>query len=121
MVKLSDAWKNLEKAVAAKLRGERIVRGNDYGKSMLDVEHPYFSIDCKYRASLAIWGWYKKLKTDTKKLYPNSGKIALLASRSKNSSTILITLSIDDFIECLNRKDIYDYIKGENDDREQEH
>jgi hypothetical protein len=112
----SGQWKELEKEVARRLRGVRLERGNDYGKAQLDVEHKYMAIDCKWRSTLALWGWFTKLLADNKKIYPGENKIPILAVKKKGQRGILIVIEIDDFIECLNRKDVYNYIKGEQDD-----
>jgi hypothetical protein len=45
----SQSWKNLERKSAKLLDGIRVYRGNDFSKSLPDVDHPYFGIECKYR------------------------------------------------------------------------
>jgi hypothetical protein len=46
------AWKALERTVAKKLGGKRIYRGADFSKSLPDVDHPLFALECKYRKGL---------------------------------------------------------------------
>ena len=45
------AWKNLEKTVAEILGGVRHVRVS-YSEKAQDVDHEYYTVECKYRKSL---------------------------------------------------------------------
>lgn len=52
----SQAWKDLERAVAKAVNGDRVSRGGDFSKSAVDVEVadlPFLKIDAKYRKSHA--------------------------------------------------------------------
>jgi len=49
--KSSKSWKDLEKKVPKILGGKRLSRGSDYSQSLPDVEHPIFSIECKYTST----------------------------------------------------------------------
>jgi len=49
---MGAAWKQAERQAAKALGGKRNSRGADFGKSMPDVEHPLFSVECKYRKQL---------------------------------------------------------------------
>jgi hypothetical protein len=49
---MSTAWKSAERHAAKALGGQRNSRGGDFGKSAPDVEHPLFSVECKYRKQL---------------------------------------------------------------------
>lgn len=74
----SNAWKNLEKTVAAVLDGVRIHRGGDFSESLPDVIAPTESIfglpgrthaivaECKYRAKHPWITKFKKLVRSTK-------------------------------------------------------
>lgn len=50
-MKQKDAWKVLERHVADVLGGKRITRGGDFSQSLPDVDHSFFSIECKYRSA----------------------------------------------------------------------
>lgn len=102
MGKVSNAWKNLEKTAAEKLGGTRLVRGNDFSQTLLDVEHPVFSIDCKWRTSLTTVRWFDKLVDDTNKLYPKKGKIPILVLKEKGMRGELVVISMSDFLDILN-------------------
>lgn len=105
MSKQSTAWKNLERTAAKKLGGIRIVRGDDFSQSLLDIEHPFWAVDCKYRSTLALEGWYTKLCEDNKKLYPDQGKIPILVVKKRGMRGELVVISIDDFLKVI--KDEY--------------
>lgn len=47
-------WKVLEKEVARRLDGTRVVR-ESFNKSDCDVRHPLYSIECKFRADVGAW------------------------------------------------------------------
>jgi hypothetical protein len=49
---VSHAWKDLERIVAKKLGGTRNTRGADFSRSLPDVQHALFSVECKYRKAL---------------------------------------------------------------------
>jgi hypothetical protein len=49
---MSTPWKNIEPHAVKLLGGTRNSRGGDFGKSASDVEHPRFSVECKYRKIL---------------------------------------------------------------------
>jgi hypothetical protein len=97
----SESWKTLEKTVANKIGGVRLVRGNDWSQSILDVEHPKFSIDCKWRSSLATVTWFKKLLRDTAKIYPNKYKIPILVIKEKGMRGELVVIDFDTFLALI--------------------
>lgn len=100
MGKVSSAWKELERTVAKKLGGKRIVRGNDFSQTLLDIEHPFWAIDCKWRSSLATVTWYKKLVKDTKKLYGDT-KIPILVIKEKGMIGELVVIGLEDFLNII--------------------
>lgn len=104
MGKVSAQWKALERTAAKRLGGTRIIRGNDFSQPLLDVEHPIYAIDCKWRTSLTTVRWYEKLVLDNKKIYPKQGKIPLLVLKEKNMRGELVVLSMDDFLKMINDK-----------------
>jgi hypothetical protein len=102
MGKVSQQWKALEKTAARKLGGVRLVRGDDFSQSILDVEHPLFAIDCKWRTSLAVVTWFQKLIKDNEKIYGKGRKVPILVIKKKNMRSELIVIDIEDFIKVVN-------------------
>jgi hypothetical protein len=102
MSKVSQQWKALEKLVAQKLGGVRLVRGEDFGVSMLDVECDQWAVDCKWRSSLATVTWYKKLIKDNDKIYGRGKKVPILVIKEKGMRGELVVISLDDFINVVN-------------------
>jgi len=118
MSKRSQAWKNLEKKAAEKLFGTRLVRGDDFGLSMLDVEHDWLAIDCKWRSTLATASWFKKLEKDNEKIYGKGRKVPILVIKEKNMRSELVVIDIDDFVRIVNDKK-YTIEPKENDNGEE--
>ena len=113
MAKQSTSWKNLERKTAKKLGGVRISRGNDFSKSDLDVLHPRFAIENKYRQKWGFIKHYDKLVNDARRLYPKEKKIPVLVVKEANRVGEFVIISLDDFgsivkEEILNGKDSYD-------------
>lgn len=102
MGKVSQQWKALEKTAARKLGGVRLVRGDDFSQSILDVEHPLFAIDAKYRSTLATVTWFKKLVSDNEKIYGKGNKIPILVIKQKGMRGELVVIDIEDFIKVVN-------------------
>lgn len=102
MARVSQQWKELEKIAAKKLGGVRLVRGNNFSESMLDVEHPWLAIDAKWRTSLATATWFKKLCKDNEKIYGKGKKIPVLIIKEKGMRGQLVVIDLDDFITVVN-------------------
>jgi hypothetical protein len=102
VVKVSEQWKALEKLIAKKVGGTRLIRGNDFGVSMLDVEHPWLAIDAKWRSELAVVTWYLKLVKDCDKIYKGQNKIPILVIKKKGMRGELAVILLDDFIKVCN-------------------
>jgi len=102
MAKVSQQWKALEKTAARKLGGERLVRGDDFSQSILDVEHDFLAIDCKWRTTLAVWTWFQKLVNDNAKIYGKGKKVPILVIKKKGMRSELVVIEIDDFIKVVN-------------------
>lgn len=102
MPKHTETWKALERTAARKLGGERIVRGDNYSQSLLDVEHSWLAIDAKWRSSLATAKWFKKLVKDNEKIYGKGRKVPILVIKEKNMRGELIVIDLDDFITVVN-------------------
>lgn len=91
-----QTWKNLEKETARKLNGQRV---GVTGQSNEDVNHDRFAIECKYRASLSFKKWYDQAKGYAK----GTNKIPLLVCKEKNQQGSFVILSLDDFVEIINK------------------
>ena len=117
MVKVSSAWKDLERFAAKKLGGKRIVRGENFSQSLLDVEQPDLAIDCKWRSSLATVTWYKKLVKDNEKIYGKGKKVPILVIKQRGMHSALVVIDIDDFVKVVNDKSFVIELKeNENDE-----
>ncbi len=101
MVRQSTSWKDLERTAAKKLGGTRIIRGNDFGASDLDVLHPHFAIDAKWRSKLAVLRWWEKLLKDNDRLYGKGNKIPILVMKEKGQRGELLVISLDDFVKIV--------------------
>jgi hypothetical protein len=105
------AWKAHERKVAKLTGGTRISRSDDWGREDLDVEHPYLAIDCKYRKSLAVWSWFKKLEVDTLKKMERDirmgkdphKKIPTLILKEKGKKGELAVITIEDLLMLLEK------------------
>ena len=86
-------WKNLERKTAKVLTGKRNSRGNDFGQSMPDVEHPLLSIECKYRAKIS--GFLKDGIRQAEKYHPD--KIPVLILKEKHMKGELVIIRLSDF------------------------
>src|SRR5260221_8257499 len=103
---MSKPWKELEKEAAKKLGGIRIVRGNDYGKSDVDVVVPDFiplRIDCKYRSRHA----HHALIEEVRSKYCADGGYPVLVTKHRLSRREYATIDLDllgALLEMLRRK-----------------
>ena len=86
-------WKNLERKTAKLLGGKRNSRGMDFSLSIGDVEHPLFSIECKYRAKIS--GFLKDGIKQAMKYHPD--KIPVLVLKEKNMRGELVVMRLQDF------------------------
>jgi hypothetical protein len=102
MVKVSEQWKALEKTVAKKLGGVRLLRGDNFSETRLDVEHDWMAIDCKYRTTLAVESWWKKLLADNIKIYGKGKKVPILVIKKRGMRSELVVIDIDDFVKVVN-------------------
>lgn len=102
MASHTETWKALERTAARKLGGVRIIRGDNYSQSLLDVEHDWMAIDAKWRSSLATTKWFKKLVKDNEKIYGKGRKIPVLVIKEKGMHGELIVIGLDDFITVVN-------------------
>jgi len=93
-------WKRFERRVAAKSGGRRVPVADK--ETALDVSHPTFGIECKYRASLPKYlkDYFSQAKAGCKK-----GQIPVVAMGEKHSSTVFALLDFDDLIRLSGDKD----------------
>ena len=88
------AWKDLERKTAKQLGGQRVHRGDDFGESKGDVDHPLLSIECKYRKKLSA---FLKDGIRQAKSYDTTGeKVPLLVLRARYQRP-LVVLELSDF------------------------
>ena len=78
------------------------MRGEDFSAARPDVFcKKTWSIECKSRTALTLWGWYNKLKTDTQKFFPGENRIKVLVTKEKGKHGELITVSTEDFFRIM--------------------
>src|SRR3990170_4131475 len=99
---MSNTWKNLERKAARALNGKRNSRGNDFGLSIPDVEHPLLSIECKYRKKIS--SFLKDGLRQAEKYHPE--KIPALILKEKNMRGELVVIRLSDF------QNLFEQIKG---------
>jgi hypothetical protein len=85
------AWKKMERRVAEKMGGQRVVCSGVRGEG--DVLNDKFFIECKERKSFAIWDWFTKAKAEAKK----EGKVPLLVLKEKGKHGELAVVDMDWF------------------------
>lgn len=101
----SQAWKNLERRVAEALGGKRIVRGNNFAVSDIDVkvpDFPHLAIDAKYRRAQP-WKHHAFVEEIAKK-YCGKGELTtpVLVTKSGGERGEYVTLRLQDYAALLN-------------------
>jgi hypothetical protein len=91
------AWKRAERQAARALGGKRNSRGGDFSQSMPDVEHPLFSIECKYRKTLPR---LLRLGLEQAARY-DASKPPLLVVKERQQRGALVVLRLADFADLL--------------------
>jgi len=94
---MSPAWKNAERSSAKALGGTRNKRGADFSKSMPDIEHPLFSVECKYRKVLPR---LLRLGLEQAARY-DAGKPPLLVVKERHQKGALVVLRLGDFVDLV--------------------
>jgi hypothetical protein len=92
MAKRSSAWKDHERAVAKALGG---TRSPNTGKGSPDIEHPLWSIECKYRKQIPLLvteGLAQARRYD-------DVKTPLLVLKEKNKKGAIVCMDIKDFVD----------------------
>lgn len=89
----SKAWKNHERTTAEVLGGKRVSRGADFGESAPDIEHPIFSIECKYRKKLSS---FLKEGLDQARSYSTT-KTPILVLRERGTHGAMVVMELKDF------------------------
>lgn len=90
------AWKRHEKKVAMLLHGRRHSRGNNYAEEAGDVEHPLFSVECKYRKKLPAL-----LLQGLSQARRYSSKPPLLVLKEQGRQSELVVMSLADFVDLF--------------------
>lgn len=89
-------WKRFERRVAAKFGGERIPIT---GRKELDIRHPTYGIECKYRKSLPAW-LFKHAVGQAVTGSAKSGKIPVVVLGEYNKSDMYVIAKIEDFVRA---------------------
>lgn len=98
---MSKVWKELERVVARKLGGKRIVRGDNFAVSNFDVsvpDMPHWRIDAKYRAKQAH---HKHLRAVREKYCTDKAHVAILVTKAKGEHGEVVSMGLDDFANLL--------------------
>lgn len=101
MPKISNSWKQLERTIAEKLKGKRVLRGADFSVGGVDVEvadFPGLKIDAKYRAA---WAHSSYLKEVADKYVKEPGEMAVLITKQKRERGEIVCMYLDDFATML--------------------
>jgi len=91
-------WKRFERRVAERCGGHRVSVADK--ETELDVQHPTFGIECKYRTKLSQYlkDWYEQAKEGSK---PHQTPVVAIGE--KNSSRVYALLDFDDLIKLTRR------------------
>lgn len=103
MASKSKAWADLERAVAVRLGGRRVLRGSDYSLVAPDVvldDFPHWQIDSKYRRAQP-WKHHSYV-LEIRKKYCKDGDVPVLVTKTGNQRGAYVTLSLDDFAGIVN-------------------
>lgn len=98
-MKQSQSWKSLERLVAQKLGGRRVLRGANFSQKDTDVElpdFPHWALDCKYRAKHA----HHRFLAEIRKKYCGPGNVPVLITKARSERGAVVSMSLDDFA-CL--------------------
>jgi hypothetical protein len=94
---MSQSWKNLERKTARLLRGKRNARGEDFSVSAADVEHPLFSVECKYRKHLPAL--LAQGLAQAQRYHPAKPPLLVLKERGKHGEIVVLRLA--DFVDLF--------------------
>jgi hypothetical protein len=100
-MKRSGAWKNWERKVAEKLKGKRVLRGNDFSKKSVDVkikDFPTLKLDCKFRQK---WAHHKFLAEIIRKYCTKPGDIPVLLTKTPRQIGGIVCIPLDAFAVLL--------------------
>jgi len=92
-----SAWKQTERQAAKALGGKRVSRGANFSVSAPDVEHPLFSVECKYRKQLPR---LLRLGLEQAQSY-DSTKPPLLVIKERYQHGALVVLRLSDFVDLF--------------------
>ena len=100
---MSSAWKDLERTVAKELGGQRILRGDDFRRSDVDVlveDFPHFKIDCKHRKG--SWKHHSLLKEIKRKYCTSEYQVPVLVTKCRGEHGECVTVPLQAFKALLN-------------------
>jgi len=105
----TNTWKNLERSTAAVLKGERVSRGADFGKTDVDVkipDFPSFKIDTKRYKRLQTFSLFDLVK---KKYCKNPKDKPILVLRQSGKKYVLAVIDLNLLSQLL------DYVRLKKD------
>ena len=98
----TDTWKQLERDTASILKGERVSRGADFGKTDVDVkipDFPSFKVDTKRYKRLQVFSLFDLVK---KKYCKTPQDEPILVLRESNRKYVLAVINLDLLGKILN-------------------
>lgn len=102
-------WKRFERRVAHKFSGTRIPIT---GRGNLDIAHPLFGIECKYRKNLPDWLFGNAIRQAVE----GSGKerLPIVVVGQHNKSEMYVVMRVGDFLDMAGAAYSYepDYNEG---------
>lgn len=110
----TNTWKQLERDAAAVLKGERVSRGSDFGKTDVDVkieDFPSFKVDTKRYKKFRVFSLFDIVK---KKYCKTDKDIPILILRQANKKYILAVIDLkllSKFMEFVRNKGGQDEFK----------
>ncbi len=97
----TSTWKQLERDTAKVLKGERVLRGADFGKTDVDVRIPDFpslKVDTKRYKKFQTFSLYEEVK---KKYCKSLTDNAILVLRQSGKHNKLVVIDIEFFAKLL--------------------
>ncbi len=95
-------WKKLEQKIAKSFGGVRNpLSGGASRHTRGDVIHEKYYIECKLRAKLSVWEWFRKVEENAKA----EGKMPILALKEKSKKGQLVLVRVEDISRLCKNKD----------------
>jgi hypothetical protein len=94
---MSKTWKNVERAIAEKLGGQRM-SNHALGLRTPDVESPWLSVEVKHRKALPLWIKEAMTQAETN---GDEAKLPLvvLHEKGRRHDNDLVVLRLGDFVD----------------------